>query len=294
MTPAGGEDAPPGDASPPARPSRPAAPIAPGQVRVKLVVAYHGSGFRGFAAQPGARTVAGELAGAIERVAGHPVTLTCAGRTDAGVHAWGQVVHADLRPTGDPPAWGGTGNGVDLEDGVDLEGLRRSCTRMLGPQIVVRSAHLAPPGFDARRSARARRYRYTVLNRDVPDPFLASTTWHVEAPLDLRAMRLACDPVYGEHDFSSFCRRSPGPSASLVRVVREATWEAVGGDRLRFEVEATSFCQQMVRALVGTMVEVGRGRRRAGDMSAILAAGDRSRAGQLAPPHGLCLWQVDY
>jgi tRNA pseudouridine38-40 synthase len=165
---------------------------------------------------------------------------------------------------------------------------------MLGPEVVVRSAMWAPEGFDARRSALARRYRYAVCNQPLPDPFTAATSWHVEAPLDLRALRLACDPLFGEHDFSSFCRRPPDPGASLVRVVREARWEPGPEGMLHFEVEASSFCQQMVRALVGTMVEVGTGKRRAGEMSGILRARDRARAGQLAPPHGLCLWAVRY
>src|SRR5947209_20307030 len=112
-----------------------------------MVVAYHGAKFRGFAAQPGVRTVAGELAKAIERVVRHRVELTCAGRTDAGVHAWGQVVHADLEP-----------------DGLELDNLQRSCNKMLSPEVVVRAIDLAPEGFDARRSCTGRTYRYTILN----------------------------------------------------------------------------------------------------------------------------------
>jgi tRNA pseudouridine38-40 synthase len=134
-----------------------------------------------------------------------------------------------------------------------------------------------------------------VLNFPLADPFQAATSWHVAAPLDVRAMRLACDPLYGEHDFASFCRRPRGaPEASLVRSVRFADWQPLGGGVLRFDIEASSFCHQMVRAVVGTMVEVGLGRRRAGEMAGIVAAGDRAAAGQLAPPHGLCLWEVSY
>jgi tRNA pseudouridine38-40 synthase len=164
----------------------------------------------------------------------------------------------------------------------------------LAPAIVVRRAGVVPAGFDARRSATGRRYRYTVLNRPVPDPFLAATSWHVARPLDRRAMQLACDPLYGEHDFSSFCRRPPNPGGSLVRRVRDADW--IDGDDgiVCFEIEASSFCQQMVRALVGTMVDIGLGKRRAGEMSGILRAGNRAAAGQLAPPHGLCLREVTY
>jgi tRNA pseudouridine38-40 synthase len=213
-------------------------------------------------------------------VLGHPVTLTAAGRTDSSVHAWGQVVS------------------LDASSGTDLTELQRGVNALCRPAIVVRAAERAPDGFDARFSALWRRYRYTVLNRGVPDPFLAGTTWHVDRPLDLRVMRLACDPLLGEHDFASFCRRPKvGPEhepPTLVRRVLDAGWEAVDAHLLRFEITANAFCHQMVRSIVGTLVEVGLGRRSAGSVLATLHAADRSRAGQLAPPHGLCLWEVGY
>ena len=240
-----------------------------------MTVAYDGRGFRGFAVQREVKTVGGELTKAIGKVLGHPVELTCAGRTDAGVHAWGQVVHFDAR------------------EGADLEGLQRSLNKMLGPAIVVRDADVAAPDFDARRSATARCYRYTVLNRPVPDPFLAATTWHVEQPLDLRSMELGCDPLIGEHDFSSFCRRVD-ETTSLVRRVHDASWKDLGEGLLRFDIEASSFCQQMVRSIVGTLVAVGRGTKKAGDVAFILRAQDRQMAGEPAPPQGLCLWEVLY
>jgi tRNA pseudouridine38-40 synthase len=243
---------------------------------LRLLVAYHGEGFHGFALQPGQATVAGALSGALERTLRHTVELTCAGRTDAGVHAWGQVVSLDARADVDPLL------------------VQRAVNRALRPRIVVRAAEVAPAGFDARRSAHSRRYHYTVRNHPVADPFTAGTAWHVERPLDLAAMRLACDPLYGEHDFASFCRRPAVDGASLVRVVREARWVDLGGGTLRFEIEASSFCQQMVRSIVGTMVEVGLGRRRAGEMTAVMRSGTRAAAGQPAPPHGLCLWEVTY
>lgn len=246
-------------------------------VRVRMVLAYRGDGFHGFAAQPGQRTVAGELSGAMAKVVGHEVRLVCAGRTDAGAHAWGQVVHADLRLAN------------------ELEGLARSCTKMLAPAIVVRSAEVAPPGFDARHSALARRYRYTIHNAPVPDPFLASLAWHIEDPLDFRAMQNATDPFLGEHDFSALCRRPPDrPDGPINRRVLDARWTRVGDHVLRLEVEAQSFCHQMVRSMVALLVRVGRGRARAGDVGWILASGDRAMAGSPAPAHGLCLWEVRY
>lgn len=250
-------------------------------VRVRMQLAYDGSGFRGFAPNLGVRTVAGELAGAIGRVLGHEVTLVCAGRTDAGVHAWGQVVHFDTPVT------------------PGLVALQRSLNKMLGPSVVIRSAAIAEPGFHARHSATGRRYRYTIFNHPLPDPFLAATTWHVDEPLDMRSMILACDPLLGEHDWSSFCKRPPGLDLasgprSLVRTVREAGWTDLGEGVLRFEVEASAFCHQMVRSLVGTLALVGRGRARAGDIGAVIRAKDRSHAGEPAPAHGLCLWEVSY
>ncbi len=261
--------------SPQAGPEAPAAVTPDPTVRVRLLVAYLGAGFHGFALQPGQRTVAGVLVSALERHLRHTVELVCAGRTDAGVHAWGQVVSFDARHD------------------VDLDRLARSVNRSTSPGVVVRAAARAAPDFDARRSATGRRYRYTVLNTPTADPFRASTAWHVAAPLDVAAMRLGCDPLIGEHDFSSFCRR-PDPEASLVRVVRDARWVDEGGGVLRFEVEASSFCHQMVRSVVGTLVDVGAGKVRAGEVSGILRARTRAAARTLAPPHGLCLWEVGY
>lgn len=256
----------------------------PAERRARLVVAYDGGPFHGFAANEGVPTVAGALGDALATVLQRPVELTGAGRTDAGVHAWGQVVSLDL------PAE------------LDLAGLVRRLNALCAPRVVVRSADWAPPGFSARFSASWRHYRYTVLNSPVPDPVLARVAWQVPAPLSLRVMRLACDPLIGEHDFSSFCRRpkqdASAPPASMVRRVLSADWGVVSGwhDRelLRFEIRATAFCHQMVRSLVGTLVEVGLGRLHAGDIRSILLARDRARAGQVAPPHGLCLWEVGY
>ena len=156
---------------------------------------------------------------------------------------------------------------------------------------------LVDDSFDARFSATARRYRYLIHNRPTPDPFSARSAWHVDQPLLLPAMVLACDAFIGEHDFASFCRRPKrrdGEPASLVRRVTEATWSDDGGGRLRFEIEASSFCHQMVRSVVGTMVEVGRGKRRPGELLGVIRAADRNAAGEPAPPHGLTLWTVRY
>lgn len=241
----------------------------------RLLVAYDGTAFHGYAEQHEHRTVEGVLRRCLAKVLRVELDLSCAGRTDAGVHAWGQVVSFPAPP------------------GLEPERLARAVNAMLAPEVVVREACLAPPGFDARRSASSRTYRYTIVNRPVPDPFRARYAWWVPEPLDLAALRIAADAFVGEHDFSSFCRRA-GEGTTLVRRVRASGWAARGGGLLRYEVRADAFCWQMVRSLVGTLVEVGSGKRRAGDVLGILRARDRSAAGPVAPAHGLCLWEVAY
>jgi tRNA pseudouridine38-40 synthase len=245
-------------------------------VKVRLLLAYDGTDYHGFAVQPGVRTVGGALVSALERYLRHTVDITCAGRTDSGVHAWGQVVTFAARAD------------------VDPAGMQRALNRTLRPAIVVREAALVDDRFDARRSATGRRYRYTIRNDPLPDPFTSGLSWHVAAPLDMAAMRLACDPLYGEHDFSCFCRRPPFPDASMVRVVRDARWVELGDGMIRFDIAASSFCHQMVRSIVGTLVDVGLGKKTAGEITGVVRSGSRSRAGQLAPAHGLCLWEVEY
>jgi tRNA pseudouridine38-40 synthase len=245
-------------------------------MRVKLVVAYDGTDFRGWADQPGVRTVEGTVRGALERVLRRPPeNLTCAGRTDAGVHAWGQVVT------------------FDADSGVEPGRVQSSLNGTLAPEVVVREAGVVEASFDARRSACWRAYRYGIVNRPVPDPFLARYAWWVPTPLDLGALRLGADPFVGEHDFASFCRQGPEGSTTNRRVF-ESRWHDLGDGVLRYEIRANAFCWQMVRAIVGTLVDVGTGKKRAGDIMAILRARDRADAGRLAPPEGLCLWQVGY
>lgn len=252
---------------------------------LRLTVAYDGTDFHGFAESDGVRTVMGVLRGAVETVVRCPVVLTGAGRTDAGVHAWGQIV------TGLVPS------------ATDLHRLQRGVNALCAPDIAVRDATWADADFSARFSATGRTYHYDVWNDSAPHPLLARATWHVPRPLDIATMNRAAAPLIGEHDFSSFCRR-PKPAAglaspSLVRRVQSARWAIVDGDRwgsalLRFEITATSFCHQMVRSIVGTLVDVGLGRRDALGMPDTLAALDRNAAGPVAPPTGLVLWSVDY
>jgi tRNA pseudouridine38-40 synthase len=249
--------------------------------RVRLVVAYDGSAFHGFARNLEVPTVADTLEHALSVICRRPTDIVGAGRTDAGVHAWGQVVSADL-----PAA-------------TDLTTLTRRLNAICGPTLIVREAEWAPDaGFNARFDALWRHYRYTVLNTPAPSPFLRYTTWHVPQPLDLDRLNLACDPFVGVHDFTSFCRKpkqEPGAKPlSMSRHVFLAGWTDLGEGLLRFEIRANAFCHQMVRSITGTMVEVGLGRRSGGDVLATLRARDRRYAGQVAPPEGLCLWEVGY
>ena len=251
--------------------------------RVRLLVAYDGSAFHGFARNPGVVTVAGALEERLSSICREPITVTGAGRTDKGVHAWGQVVSFD----------------APVERIQDLERLRRSLNSIASETLAVRAVDWAPDDFDARFSARWRRYRYTVLNTEEPNPFLAPTSWHVHERLDVAAARAACVPLVGLHDFTSFCRRPPlGPGSSgippMTRRVLDADWSELDDGVLQFEITASAFCHQMVRSIVGILVDVGLGRRKAIEVAQALAARDRSMISNVAPAHGLCLWEVGY
>ncbi len=271
-------------------PETEAAPSGPLR-RVMLLVAYDGSSFHGFAAQHGQRTVGGLLAATLGSMAGHEVSITCAGRTDSGVHASAQVVHADLDER-IVAKWAAR----DPEPGMVLERLPKSLSRQLGPAVAVIEARVAPEGFDARHSAVSRSYRYSLLRTPWPDPLLHHCSWHVPGGLDLAAMRIGADALLGEHDFSAFCRLREGASAPITRRVLSAGWSPDPcDDRVWvFQIEANAFCHQMVRSIVGTLVAVGQGRTSAGELLAIIRSGDRSRAGQPAPSRGLRLVGVGY
>jgi tRNA pseudouridine38-40 synthase len=244
---------------------------------LRLTVAYDGTEFRGFAAQPDLRTVESVLQETLTRVLrDDDLKLSCAGRTDSGVHAWGQVVSCAVA------------SDVD----VDPAHIAYAVTRQLAPEVVVRDAAFVGADFDARYSARWRAYRYTIVNRPAPDPFLARTSWWVPEPLDLALLRLGADPFLGEHDFTSFCRKREG--MTTTRRVLESTWHDLGDGVLRYDITASAFCWRMVRSIVGTLVDVGAGKIRPGEILGILRARDRNAAGRVGEPQGLCLWEVGY
>lgn len=248
-------------------------------VRIRLDTAYDGTDFSGWATQPGRRTVQGELEEALARVLRLPkVSLTCAGRTDAGVHARGQVAQADI------PArtWESEGGRV----------LRR-LAGVLPKDVRVNAARLAPPGFDARFSPLFRRYLYRVS--DAPygvDPLLRrDVLWH-RSPLDADRMNEAAARLVGEHDFAAFCKKREG--ATTIRELLRLEWSRVDGYLLHGTIQADAFCHNMVRALVGALLAVGDGRREVDWPGRVLNAGARDSSVHVVGPQGLSLEEVRY
>jgi tRNA pseudouridine38-40 synthase len=243
-------------------------------VNLKLTLEYDGAAFVGWQAQAEGRTVQAVLEGAIERLCGEPVRITGAGRTDSGVHARGQVASLSTSRTLPLKAWTAGLNAL-LPDDV-------ACVR----------AEEAPEGFDARRWARGKRYVFSILQTQVRRPLERGRAWEIRRPLDVPAMQEAAPQLLGSHDFSSF-RAADCPAKHAVREVRKLEVRSQG-ERVLVTVEATAFLKHMVRNLVGTLVEVGHGRRPVDSLGALLAARDRNLAGPTAPPHGLSLDEVFY
>jgi tRNA pseudouridine38-40 synthase len=248
-------------------------------VRLRIDLAYDGADFRGFARQPDQRTVQGVVEDALATLFGAPVTTTGAGRTDAGVHASGQVLHCDV------PAGGRYGD--------DLPRLRTALDHLCGPDVTVWRARRVPSTFDARFSAVQRRYRYRLCDAEAMDPGWRHRTWHVGPPvMHIAAMEAGGAHLLGEHAFASFCRKREG-DALIRRIDRVAVRRGTGG-LVVVGVDGAAFCHQMVRSVVGSLVEVGAGRRDPAWIADVLAAQDRAAAGPVAPPHGLTLTAVRY
>ncbi|MDQ2816798.1 MAG: tRNA pseudouridine(38-40) synthase TruA [Candidatus Eremiobacteraeota bacterium] len=240
-----------------------------------LVVEYDGTLFNGFARQKGVASVAADLEAALRTLLRHDVSLTCAGRTDSGVHATGQVV--SCRTSSTVPLWRIpiAGSALLRDSGIAIV------------KAVERGA-----AFSARRDALARTYRYRILNRAAPSALWRARALHICACLDIEAMRAGALALLGSHDFSAFCARL-GPGALAVRTI-ESIRIARHGDFIDCAITADSFLHRMVRIVVGTLIEVGRALRPADDIGDILVARDRRRAGFTAPPHGLYLTHVRY
>lgn len=245
---------------------------------VRIDLAYKGTHFRGFAENPGVRTVGGELRGALKQILGENVELTVAGRTDAGVHASAQVVSFRTNSSR-----------------FDSERLVGALNGICSPDIRVQAVTVEDDDFNARFSATERMYHYTILNAPQADPLRSDLEWHIAEPLDLDEMNHAASLFLGEHDFTSFCRRPKGqPESPLVRRIISAKWVSDTQRRIYFEISANAFCHQMVRSLTGFCVSVGLGKCNAQIFESVLEAKDRAAAPPIAPPQGLVLKHVAY
>jgi len=247
---------------------------------LKIVLAYDGSEFSGWQVQPEAATIQGTLASAIGRVTGEKVLPQGSGRTDAGVHALAQVAT------------------FATESPIPAQNLVKALNDILPPSVRVLEAAEAPLEFHARKSARAKTYRYRIYREAICPPFLARYVWHYPYPLDEEAMRQAAGLVVGEIDFTSFAavdseRGREDETISNVRRIFTSTWVRAA-EELVYTVRGSGFLHHMVRNLVGTFVLVGKGTLKPGDVAGILAARNRSAAGATAPAGGLYLVSVEY
>ncbi len=263
-------------------------------MRARAIIAYDGTDYSGFQRQANAPSVQAALEAALAQVAQERITILAAGRTDAGVHAAGQVIAFDT-------AWR-----------HGLGDLHRALNAVLPADIAVQEIKEAAPDFHPRYDARSRRYRYTFYNALARWPLARRYSLYVATPLDVVAMEETAKFLVGEHDFATFGQ--PPQGEITVRRVLAAEWgftvsdqpnggeppfgcalrQVQGGPWLIFDIEANAFLYRMVRSIVGTLLQVGRGKMSVGEFMAVLASCDRHRAGPTAPPHGLCLMEVRY
>ncbi len=242
--------------------------------RLVIWIEYDGTDFHGWQVQPGQRTVQGEIEGALARMCGEAIRVVGSGRTDAGVHAWGQVAH--FRTLSRIAPWK----------------LRIGLNAMMGRDVCILDCREAAGGFHAQFDAIRKTYRYRILNRPSPSALRRHRTWHVRKRLDVEAMRRAARMLEGVHDFASFCRESGKPEDTVRRLERLGVARA--GDEVVIEATAGGFLRHMARNLAGVLVEVGRGERGADSVRGVLAGRRRALAGVTAPAQGLALVRVDY
>jgi tRNA pseudouridine38-40 synthase len=244
--------------------------------RIKCTLSYDGTHFFGYQIQPGKRTVQGELERVLEQMhKGKAIRVTASGRTDAGVHAYGQVIHFDTFLSLSSDQW------------------KKALNAQLPDDIVIKDVQEADPSFHARFSAKAKEYRYKVRIAQERDVFLRNYCYHYPYPLDMEAMRRALRLIEGTHDFTSFCSAKTDVD-DRVRTIYKADMTVRDDDLLEFCFIGNGFLYNMVRIIVGTILEVGQGKRSIDSISHAFAAKDRRFAGKTAPPQGLYLWRVYY
>ncbi len=242
---------------------------------IKLVIEYKGTHYLGWQVQPKGPTVQGVIEEKLALITGEAVYLIGSGRTDSGVHAFGQVAN------------------FKTKNQLNVHSIQRALNSLLPPDIVIQRAEEVEEGFHARKQSKSKVYEYRILNRNLRSAFHHKYAWHLPQNLDLEEMREAARILIGEHDFSSF--RSVGsPTRTAIRRVIRAEWKKGREGLIRFEIEANGFLKQMVRALVGTLVEVGKGKIDSEEFHKILESKDRKMAGPTAPAHGLFLKEVKY
>ena len=243
-------------------------------MNIKLTVEYDGTNYHGWQIQANCDSIQAVLERAISTFLRTPTRVIGAGRTDAGVHALGQVVS------------------FVTEKEFQPQRIRRALNALTPPDITIKEVGIVPESFDPRRDARSRVYEYHILNRSTPSPFHLNHAWHLHAPLNIGAMRAAISCLLGEHDFTSF-RAADCDAAQPIRTVYRTTLER-RGELLVYTIEARAFLRHMVRNIMGTLVQVGSGARSVDWFRELLPVRDRTKAGETAPAHGLFLMEVKY
>ena len=242
---------------------------------IKLLIEYDGTNYRGWQDPPKGQTIQGMIEGKLALLMGETIHLIGSGRTDAGVHAFSQIAH------------------FKTQSQMDVRSIQRALNSLLSPDIVIKRVEEVEEGFHARRQSKSKVYEYRILNQDLRSAFHRGYVWHIPQKLNLKETNKATQSLIGEHDFSSF--RSVGsPTRTPVRNVILAKWKRSRDGLLRFEIEANGFLKQMVRAIVGTLVEVGKGKISSEEFQRVLDSKDRKKAGPTAPAQGLFLKEVKY
>jgi tRNA pseudouridine38-40 synthase len=242
---------------------------------IKLLIEYDGTNYQGWQVQPKGQTIQGILEEKLGLLTGEPIKLFGSGRTDSGVHALGQVAH------------------FKTQNQMDIRTMQRALNSLVPPDIVIQKIEEVDEGFHARKHSKSKVYEYRILNRNLRSVFARGYVWHIPQKLNLTEMKKATQSLIGEHDFTAF-RTVGSPTRTTVRRVIRAEWKRGRDGVIRFEIEANGFLKQMVRSIIGTLVEIGKEKRKASDLRKIMNSRDRRKAGPTAPAQGLFLKEVKY